>query len=76
MAAIRQTKSATGGGVGGRIGYHMGHMAVTREHISLCFGNNTASLLWPSGGHFVCLMTAILYIDCLKLCLPVTGAYI
>ena len=42
------------------MGYHMGHMAVTGEHISLSFGNNTASLSWPSGGHFVCLMTAIL----------------
>ena len=38
----------------------MGHMAVTGEHISLYFGNNTASLSWSSGGHFVCLMTAIL----------------
>ena len=36
-----------GGGVGGRIGYHMGHIAVTREHISLSC-------------HFVCLMVAIL----------------
>ena len=36
-----------GGGVGGRIGYHMGHMGVTREHISLSFGNNTAALSWP-----------------------------
>ena len=34
-------------GGGGRIGYHMGHMAMTREHISLSFGNNTASLSWP-----------------------------
>ena len=48
------------GGVGSRIEYHMGHMAVTGDHISLSFGNNTASLSWPSGGHFVCLMTAIL----------------
>ena len=38
----------------------MGHMAVTGEHIYLSFGNNTASLSWPSGGHIVCLMTAIL----------------
>ena len=38
----------------------MGHMAVKGENISLSFGSNTASLLWPSGGHFVCLMTAIL----------------
>ena len=35
-------------------------MAVAGEHISLSFDNNTASLLWLSGGHFVCLMTAIL----------------
>ena len=49
-----------GGGVRSRFEYHMGHMAVTGEHISLSFGNNTASLSWPSGGHFVCLMTAIL----------------
>ena len=49
-----------GGGVGSRTGYHIGHMAVTGEHISLSFGNNTASLSWPSGGHFVCLMTASL----------------
>ena len=38
----------------------MGHMAVTGEHISLSFGNDIASLSWPSGGHIVCLMTAIL----------------
>ena len=38
----------------------MGHMAVIREHIALSFGNNTASLSWPSGGHIVCLMTSIL----------------
>ena len=38
----------------------MGHMAVTGEHISLSFRNNTASLSWPYGGRFVCLMTAIL----------------
>ena len=38
----------------------MNHMAMAGEHISLSFGNNTASLSWPSGGHFVCLMTAIL----------------
>ena len=31
-----------------------------REHISLSYGNNTTSLSWPSGGHFVCLMPAIL----------------
>ena len=48
------------GGVGSRIEYHIGHMAVTGEHISLSFGNNTVSLLWPSGGHFVRLMTAFL----------------
>ena len=35
-------------------------MAVAGEHIYLSFGNNTASLSWPSGGHFVCLMTPIL----------------
>ena len=35
-------------------------MAVAGEHISLSFGDNTASLSWPSGGHFVCLMTLIL----------------
>ena len=51
MAAIKQTKSATeGGGVGSRIGYHMDHMTVAGEHISLSFGNNTAFLSWPSGG--------------------------
>ena len=49
-----------GEGVGSQIGYHMGHMAVTGEHISLSFDNNTAFLSWPSDGHFVCLMTAIL----------------
>ena len=38
----------------------MGHMTVTGEDISLSFGNNTASLSWPFGGHFVCLLTAIL----------------
>ena len=38
----------------------MDHMAVVGEHISLSYGNNTASRSWPSGGHFVCLMTAIL----------------
>ena len=38
-----------GGGVGGRIGYHMSLMAVTGEHLSLSFGNNTVSLSWPSG---------------------------
>ena len=49
-----------GGGEGSRIEYHMGHMAVTGKDISLYFGNNTASLSWPFGGHFVCLMTTIL----------------
>ena len=31
-----------------------------RTHVSLYFGNNTATLSRPSGGHLVCLMTAIL----------------
>ena len=30
-----------------------------RTHLYI-FGNNTASLSWPSGGHFVCLITPIL----------------
>ena len=37
----------------------MNYMAMAGEHTSLFF-SNTASLSWPSGSHFVCLMTAIL----------------
>ena len=36
-----------------RIGYHKDYMAVAGEHISLSFGNNTASLSWPSGGRLL-----------------------
>ena len=55
----------SGGGVGSRIGYHMGHIAVTGEHIQydlyLLVIIPLPGLSWPSGGHFVCItVTAIL----------------